>query len=261
VVEIPPSTLAPHQTGDRYPRRHGTTTAWMDEPEVERFYRQRRELIGEPLRPGHLIEVEFFPAWPEPAANEVGELHLVVRPQSTEVMHPAGPWLAEPLTDAIREATRRQSSRFTNPTLVKCFRRLQNWRPYGVAAWRAGHDALPTSPLSHTDRFGATHALPAWLSFQAQWALLRVDPGGQGLGVSARELDVIRELIAMLACQWPSVSPHWRPRNSPLVAIVSPRWWPSDVPTGGHRFSPPGWIAGGQVRGLTPFPAVAWASR
>src|SRR5579875_809322 len=26
-------------------------------------------------------------------------------------------------------------------------------------------------------------------------------------------------------CQWPSVSPHWRPLNSPLVAIVSPRWW------------------------------------
>jgi hypothetical protein len=41
-------------------------------------------------------------------------------------------------------------------------------------------------------------------------------------------------------CQWPSVSPHWRPRNSPLVAIISPRWWPSDVPTGGHRISPPG---------------------
>ena len=27
-------------------------------------------------------------------------------------------------------------------------------------------------------------------------------------------------------CQWPSVSPHLRPVNSPLVAIVSPHWWP-----------------------------------
>ena len=43
-------------------------------------------------------------------------------------------------------------------------------------------------------------------------------------------------------CQWPSVSPHWRPRNSPLVAIVSPRWWPSEVPTGGHRISPRGGV-------------------
>ena len=45
------------------------------------------------------------------------------------------------------------------------------------------------------------------------------------------------------SCQWPSVSPHWRPLNSPLVAIVSPRWWPSDLPTRGHRFSPAGgWL-------------------
>ena len=32
-------------------------------------------------------------------------------------------------------------------------------------------------------------------------------------------------------CQWPSSSPQRRPRISPLVAIVSPRWWP--------RISPP----------------------
>jgi GH24 family phage-related lysozyme (muramidase) len=62
-------------------------------------------------------------------------------------------------------------------------------------------------------------------------------------------------------CQWPSVSPHWWPLNSPLVAIISPRWWPSNLPTGGHRFSPAGgWIVS-QVRGFTPLPAVAWASR
>ena len=34
-----------------------------------------------------------------------------------------------------------------------------------------------------------------------------------------------------LPCQWPSSSPRWRPRISPLVAIFSPRWWP--------RISPP----------------------
>jgi hypothetical protein len=54
--------------------------------------------------------------------------------------------------------------------------------------------------------------------------------------------------VDTLKCQWPSVSPHWRPRNSPLVAIISPRWWPSEVPTGGHRISPPG--------GLLVWPAV-----
>ncbi|MGO9752196.1 MAG: hypothetical protein ACLP8S_11305 [Solirubrobacteraceae bacterium] len=55
-------------------------------------------------------------------------------------------------------------------------------------------------------------------------------------------------------CQWPSEIPQLRPDNSPLVAIVSPRWWPSNLPTCGL-----GW-GGGQVRGLTLLPVVAWAS-
>ena len=38
-------------------------------------------------------------------------------------------------------------------------------------------------------------------------------------------------LAAFGDCQWPSSSPHWRPRISPLVAIISPRWW--------RRISPP----------------------
>ncbi len=38
-------------------------------------------------------------------------------------------------------------------------------------------------------------------------------------------------LMSRLTCQWPSSSPHWRPRISPLVAIFFPRWWP--------RISPP----------------------
>jgi hypothetical protein len=55
--------------------------------------------------------------------------------------------------------------------------------------------------------------------------------------------------LALPECQWPRRSPHWRTgflptdghRNSPLVAIESPRYWPS--------------------RGTTPFPAVASVSR
>jgi hypothetical protein len=40
-------------------------------------------------------------------------------------------------------------------------------------------------------------------------------------------------------------------RFSPLVAIISPHWWPSFLPGG----------ESGQVRGFTPLPAVACASR
>ena len=50
-------------------------------------------------------------------------------------------------------------------------------------------------------------------------------------------------------------------QNSPLVAIESPRWWPSDLPSGGAIESPHAGCAGVQVSGLTPLPAVAWASR
>jgi hypothetical protein len=47
-----------------------------------------------------------------------------------------------------------------------------------------------------------------------------------------------------------------------------PHWWPSFLPTGGHHFSPLVAIEsphlggrGVQVRGFTPLPAVACASR
>jgi len=52
-------------------------------------------------------------------------------------------------------------------------------------------------------------------------------------------LCALTELSALAGCQWPSVSPQRWPRSSRLVAMVSPRWWPSDLPTRGHRFSPP----------------------
>ena len=41
---------------------------------------------------------------------------------------------------------------------------------------------------------------------------------------------------------------------SPLVAMFSPHWWPSNLPT--IRV-----LARDQTRGLTPLPAVAWARR
>jgi hypothetical protein len=58
-------------------------------------------------------------------------------------------------------------------------------------------------------------------------------------------------------------------RFLPIGGHIIPHWWPSFLPTGGHRISPLmaiesphrglGWS--GQVRGFTPLPAVACASR
>jgi Transposase len=49
------------------------------------------------------------------------------------------------------------------------------------------------------------------------------------------------------------VLPNYGHGFSPLVATECPHWWPPNLPTMG--------VPRGQVRGLTPLPAVAWASR
>ena len=57
-------------------------------------------------------------------------------------------------------------------------------------------------------------------------------------------------------------------RFLPTGGHLIPHWWPSFLPAGGHQISPPVAIVSprqgvglGQVRGLTPLPAVACASR
>ena len=51
-------------------------------------------------------------------------------------------------------------------------------------------------------------------------------PPTRGLSVEARTSVLAPRSPgrASQECQWPSVSPHWRPLDSPLVAIISPRW-------------------------------------
>jgi hypothetical protein len=49
ILVIPLSNLAPHQVDGYYPCRHGTTTARLEEAEIERLYRQRRESSGRPI--------------------------------------------------------------------------------------------------------------------------------------------------------------------------------------------------------------------
>jgi putative transposase len=75
----------------------------------------------------------------------------------------------------------------------------------------------------------------------------------RGSSMTSKPVAFLLADLGVTKCQWPSVSPHLWPHNSPLVAIVSPRWWPSNLPTGVG--------SGRQVRGVTPLPAVACASR
>lgn len=199
MVIVPPSALAPHQAGHRYPCRRGTTTGYLEEAEVERLYRQRRESEGEPMTLPALLETQFFPVWSEFSEPGVGQLNLIVRARSGEARHPAGAWQGDHLQAAVRRAIHRQRHRFTNISLVRCFNALFNWEPYGVSAWATGRNAFLGSSRSDCERFGATLGYPARLSFQAQWGLQVVGANDQIMYTSAREIDLARELTAMLA--------------------------------------------------------------
>jgi hypothetical protein len=199
VVVVPPSPVAPHQVAGRYPCRRGTTTGYLEEAEIERLYRQRHESEEEPLGAVELLAVQFVEIWPELRRPGAGELRLIVKPRTTEVRHPAGPWQASHLQEALRLAADRQRHRFNNISLVRCFNALSQWEPHGVAGWAAGKNAQLGSSRSDGQRFGATLAYPARLSFQANWGLHVVDANDELRYTSAREIDVARELTAMLA--------------------------------------------------------------
>ena len=196
---IPPSPLAPHQTRGRYPCRSGTTTDYLSEAEVERLYRQRREAVGDPPTPIEMLEIQFVPVWGDLNAAHIGQLRLVVKPRSREARHPAGPWQADHLRSAIRLAVERQRHRFRNVSLVRCFNALSRWEPHGVAGWISGEKAQLGSSRTHCQRFGATLAYPARLSFQAHWGLDYVDANDRPMYVSAREIDVAYEITAIVA--------------------------------------------------------------
>ena len=207
VVVVPASPLAPHQASGRYPCRRGTTTDYLAEPDVERLYRQRRELV-EPPSFASLLEEDFMRA-PGGSTEDygaedtsfkagVGYIDLVVRPASRSAIHPGGAWQGRHLDDAVRAAVQRQSNRYANVSLIHTFDSLSDWRPFGAIGWTAGYIGEP-NVLHPEARFAATLAYPARLSFEAALGLVVGSDGGDELYRTAREWSVAGELMAMLA--------------------------------------------------------------
>jgi hypothetical protein len=146
-----------------------------------------------------LTENQFVGVLADVGAQGIGHLSVIVKPQSAEARHPAGPWQATHPRGAAHLAAHRQRHRFNNIGLVRCFKQLGAWQPNGVAGWAAGKDERVSSNRSDAQRFGASLAYAGRLSFQAQWGLHIVDAHDQPMYLSAREIDVARELTAMLA--------------------------------------------------------------
>jgi hypothetical protein len=128
------------------------------------------------------------------------------------------------------------------------------------AVWSGGGGS--EHPLLH----GLSHQVaPRLLPYAMSFLTLGIFWVGQQTQLSSFTRST-RALTWIHLCQWPFGSPHSWPcflptgghLISPLVAIKSPR-----RAFGGHQISPPvgGGLVGVQVRGLTPLPAVAWASR
>jgi len=203
VLAIPASSLAPHQVKGRYPYRRGTTTDYLDERAVERLYRQRHELSGAIQPTSLLLEQDFVGTLNGlEVRSGTGSLNLVVRPTAADAAHPAGAWQQPVLKDAVHRAAGAQSSRFNNSSLVRAFDALSNWEPWGALGWRATNAHIPDAPsLNYAPDFylAANLAYPARLSFEGLWAL--TVPGSHPVPdyLCAREIDVARELIAMLA--------------------------------------------------------------
>jgi hypothetical protein len=143
VVAVPPSPLAPHEVGGRFPRRDGTTTTYLSEPEIERLYRLRRHGSGTaPDAEELLAGAQYLPGieerWTHGVGRNVGVIRLAAA-LAGDTRHPADPWLAEPLREATAGADAWLASR-SRPSKPFVLERLgsRGWRPEGADGWATG---------------------------------------------------------------------------------------------------------------------------
>ena len=200
-VVVPPSSLAPHQCGNRYPYRSGTTTYYLDEKAVERLYRQRQELSGAAPQPDQLLQDSFVST-----LNDVelrgGRVMLVIRPAVAEARHPAGAWQRKALRETLYNTNQRLDHHLANTSMALTPNAIAGWQPLDTRGWYAtnAHPAR-VAPVAESPAYliGATLTYPACLSFDSMWGL--EVPAGHGRPAyrCAREVDVARELIVMLA--------------------------------------------------------------
>jgi hypothetical protein len=204
VLVVPPSSLVPHQANYRYPRRSGTTTDYLEEPEVARLYEQRRELAGSAKDVGELLDLHAFPrsaGGDGPGSMFVGmaRLRLVVKPKSQTTTHPASPWLYDALQRAYHGTLETLLPRIEWERRPEWLTVLDGWEPYGAIGWTVGASGGSSAITLSRKTEAAVLSYPATLSFQATWPL---DVGGQGGAPEYRcayEPEVALAVIIFLA--------------------------------------------------------------
>jgi hypothetical protein len=236
VVEVPPSTQAPHMVGNRYPVRRGATTEYLDEREVARLYARRSQLSGPPATPRELMD-EFSPPpsiWQGGMSSLVdgqGVMQLVVRPQAAAGLgHPESPWLGKSLDRAGQDARDRFGTRLSPATPSGALDWLRAWEPLGTVGWTTGHMLNDQNAMLSKPAYAATLAYPATFSFLYSLPLCVRTEDGNDTPVykGAWEWMVAVEASAALA-----IAGEWLQHveaAGPVVSMLALGGWDSAVP-------------------------------
>jgi hypothetical protein len=224
-VVIPPSPLAPHEVANRFPRRDGTTTAYMTEPEIERLYNARHQYAQQHVAATDLLDDAVHLPGVDPAkarstpGEQVAHLRVACAPAGAAA-HAGGAWLQQPLADAVNRAEAWMAPR-SNYGVSALLSRLKTtgWRADGVEGWFAGWVSHDYPKLLKDLTAAATMRHPALLLTQVTFPLCREGEGDGFISYPcAYETYVIREAVAalVLAGEWAA---HLQPSGIINVAL------------------------------------------
>jgi hypothetical protein len=213
-VLIPPSSSAPHEVDGRFPRRDGTTTGRLSEPEIDRLYQLRRHASG-PISPAaDLLEiVDHLPGyagdadvrkWRGGLGHGIGVLRVACR-IAGDSRHPADPWLREPLVWAVDRAHAWCQGALDGSSVLLAELQELGWEPDGVDGWSAGRATTAAATLFSRETAAAVLRYPAHQLWQVTLPLTRARDVAEQLDYAcARERQLVRELMATLhlAGQW-----------------------------------------------------------
>jgi Schlafen, AlbA_2 len=167
VIDVPASRLAPHYANEKFPRRSGPVTTYMEEVEIAALYEQRHSLHDTRRAAG---PHEFY-AHPEGSHDSrsggLGVLKLLVHPLG-EIAVAGTPRLEEPLAKATADAWSTVSGTLAHAP--RALELLREWSPRGTVGWKAGlasdelaehHDqVLVAATYSYSGQLSARVSMP-----------------------------------------------------------------------------------------------------
>jgi hypothetical protein len=135
VIEIPASRLVPHYANEKFPRRSGRVTDYMEEAEIDSLYQQRHRLREAREAAGPQASYVDSAGSQSRRQGGMGVLRLLVHPLG-DIVVAGTPRLEEPLAKATADAWSAVSGTLAHAP--KAFEWLREWSPRGTIGWKAG---------------------------------------------------------------------------------------------------------------------------